>query len=62
MDEIIIDTNRPGASCPSFQSTNDSYMPAEALQMAKKHAKFAENFDTLHPDGEKSQIFSILTA
>jgi len=40
-------------------------VPAEALEMAKSMVKFlnfAENFDALHPDGEKSQIFFILTA
>ena len=39
--------------------------PAEALEEAKRHAKFldfAENFDALHSDGEKSQILSILIA
>ena len=40
-------------------------VPAEALEEAKRHAKFlnfAEDFDALHPDGEKFQILSILTA
>jgi len=37
-------------------------VPAEALEEAKRHAKNQENFDALHPDGEKSQILSILTA
>jgi len=35
---------------------------AEALDEAKKFLNFAENIDALHPDGEKSQILSILTA
>ena len=45
---------------------------AEALEMARKRWKWlesatqffdaAENFDARHPDGEKSQIFSKLTA
>jgi len=34
---------------------------AEALEEAKRHQKilnFEENFDALHPDGEKSQILT----
>ena len=27
-----------------------------------KFLNYAENFDALHPDGEKSQVFSILTS
>jgi len=40
-------------------------VPAEALKRLKgmlKILNFEENFDALHPDGEKSQILSILTA
>jgi len=40
-------------------------VPAEAPEEAKRHAKipqFYRNFDALYPDGEKSQILSILTA
>ena len=39
-------------------------VPAEELEEAKgmqKILNFAEIFDTLHPDGEKSQILFILT-
>jgi len=34
-------------------------IPAEELEEAKKHAKI---LDAFHPDGEKSQILSILIA
>jgi len=38
---------------------------AEVLEMLESSAQFfhsTQNFDALHPDGEKSQIFSKLTA
>jgi len=35
-----------------------SIVPAEALDMLD----YAENFDAVHPNGEKSQIVLILTA
>ena len=40
-------------------------VPVEALEIAKNmlvFLTFAENFGTLHPDGEKPQILYILTA
>ena len=41
------------------------YQPRQVKEMARRHdviSKCAENFDAHHPDGEKSQIFSRLTA
>ena len=37
-------------------------LPAKVLKGMLNFLNFTENFDAFHPDGEKSQILSILTA
>jgi len=56
------DTNHQETSVPSLIIV---IVPVEALEVAKDMLKllnFAQNFNALRPDGEKSQILSILTA
>ena len=64
MDETIIDNRYYQTLGTSFAIVLVLFMivvAVEVLEMARKRDTI-ENFDTRHPDGEKSQIFSKLTA
>jgi len=56
------DTNHQKYLFHHFNQQMIVIVPAEALEGMLKFLNFAEKFDALHPDGEKSQILSILTA
>ena len=65
--EIIIIDNRcyqtsRDISCHSFSQQVMIVVATEALEIARKWFNAAKKFDAHHPDGEKSQIFSKLTA